>query len=200
MRALHFNFAPGRGRPYLRYFFLATSLVLATYVGWLYMAASKAQRSEDARLAQLGVAPTSNANLPADARTVGGGNGDDIVYERSVVDRLSVPWDALFKEIEMSVDSSVVLLSVESNSARGTVSFIAEARSLTAMIDYARRLRAGTMLQEVQIQSHKLLAQDALRPVRFVINARLTPSARSRGHISPQSGRSSGASVPADLH
>lgn len=200
MRALHFNFAPSRGRPYLRLFILAASLVLLAYVGWLYVAASAAQRSADARLAQLGVAPLSNAKLPADERIINAGNSDDIAYERSVVDRLSVPWDALFKEIEMSVDSSVVLLSVESNLGRGTVSLIAEARSLTAMIDYARRLRAGTMLQEVQIQSHKLLAQDSLRPVRFVINARLTPSARSRGHIAQKSHRSSEGSVPANVH
>ena len=96
-----------------------------------------------------------------------------IALRGNVVARLSLPWDALFRDIEASVDSNAVLLSIESNPEQGSLSLTGEARNLNAMLDYARRLGGGTLLQDVEIVSHQLLVQDTLRPVKFVIRARL---------------------------
>ncbi|NHZ32155.1 hypothetical protein [Massilia rubra] len=180
MRLLHFNFAPKPRQPYIAYAFLAAALLLASYTGWCYLTGAAAQTSADARLSR-GVGALSAGTVESAAKPIAAQeSSDDLAYERDVNDRLSVPWDALFREIESSVDDEVVLLGVESNSGRGTVSFIAEARSLNAMIAYARRLRTGNLLYEVEIMSHKIIVQDSLRPVRFVVNSRLRARAQTR--------------------
>jgi hypothetical protein len=176
MRPLRFNFAPKSGQPYIAYAFLTAALVLASYTGWRYVTAATAQTAADARLSG-GVSALSEGTHESVAKPSA---GDDLAYERDVSDRLTIPWDALFREIELSVDDEVILLGVESNSGRGTVSFIAEARSLHAMIAYARRLRAGNLLYEVEIKSHKVMVADSLKPVRFVVNSRLRTRAEAR--------------------
>ncbi|MCE3603616.1 hypothetical protein LXA47_08350 [Massilia sp. P8910] len=188
MRQLRFNFAPKRGEAYVSYAFLAASILLASYVGWLYVTVATAQTSADARLTKLGVA-SSGVLHPSDrGHMTPSESNDDVNYERSVSDQLAVPWDDLFKEIELSVDDEVILLGVESDSVRGTVSFVAEARSLTAMIAYARRLRAGKLLHDIEIKNHKIITQDSLRPVRFVIHSRLRPRVQVQPTTSAQPG------------
>jgi Tfp pilus assembly protein PilN len=95
----------------------------------------------------------------------------EINYANRVIDRLALPWDRLFNEMENTVDSQVVLLGVEPDAERGRISFTSEARDLSAMLSYERRLGGSALLRDVHVQSHQVQIQDPQRPVRFVVGA-----------------------------
>lgn len=96
----------------------------------------------------------------------------EIAFANRTIGRLSLPWDRLFLEVEVSVDEHVTLLSVEPDVDKGELRIAAEARNLAAMLAYAKRLRASTLLKDAHVQSHQLQLQRAERPVRFTVQAR----------------------------
>ncbi len=90
---------------------------------------------------------------------------------QNVITRLALPWDALFSEIDSSVNDKVTLLSVEPDAEKKDLHIAAEAKDLTAMLDYEKRLQASALFRNVHVVSHQVQLQDPQRPVRFVIQA-----------------------------
>lgn len=88
-----------------------------------------------------------------------------------VIERLSMPWDALFREIELSVDEQITLLNVEPDTEKKEIRIIAEAKSLTAMLDYMKRMRTIALFKDAHLLNHQIQQQDPQRPVRFLISA-----------------------------
>ena len=88
-----------------------------------------------------------------------------------VIARLSLPWDALFREVEIAVGEQVTLLSVEPDTEKSELRITAEAKNLTAMLEYIKRLRAIALFKDAHLTSHQIQQQDPQKPVRFVVNA-----------------------------
>ncbi|MEQ1668575.1 MAG: hypothetical protein ABL868_08990 [Sulfuriferula sp.] len=88
-----------------------------------------------------------------------------------VLRQLSVPWDSLFQALE-SVDSKeVTLLVLEPDMEKRLVKISAEAKTMTAMLDYIKQLENRDVLGTVYLQSHHVQLQDPEKPVRFVLLA-----------------------------
>lgn len=102
---------------------------------------------------------------------------EEMKYANKVIDRLALPWDRLFNEMENSVNSDVVLLGVEPDAGRGRITFTSEARDLSTMLSYEQRLAQSALLREVHIQSHQMQMQDPQKPVRFIVGADWLPQA-----------------------
>jgi Tfp pilus assembly protein PilN len=95
----------------------------------------------------------------------------ELKMARQVGERLTVPWDNLFRELEASVGDQVTLLSIEPDREKRQLRITAEARNLPAMLEYERRLRELPSFQEAYVVSHQVQTADAQRPVRFVMSA-----------------------------
>ncbi|MNQ42051.1 hypothetical protein D3C85_557470 [compost metagenome] len=88
-----------------------------------------------------------------------------------VITRLSMPWDALFREIEATINEDVTLLNVEPDTEKNEVRMTVEAKTLNAMLDYMKRMQTMPMFREAHIANHQVQSQDPQRPVRFLITA-----------------------------
>lgn len=88
-----------------------------------------------------------------------------------VIRKMTVPWEALFGELESSAGDGIALLAVQPDAASRVVRISGEARNFSAMVDYARRLESSVMLEGVLLLSHEVKAQDPQRPVAFAMSA-----------------------------
>ena len=89
----------------------------------------------------------------------------------SVVGLMSLPWDALFGDIEASENAQVALLAVEPDPDKRTLLITAEAKNFDAMLAYMRRLQTRASLKDVYLKSHQIDLKSAEVPVRFVLAA-----------------------------
>ncbi|MTV40557.1 PilN domain-containing protein [Duganella radicis] len=171
MRQLNFNFSghlsllQQAGK-----IFLLLSVVLAAYCVWKYeeteqeLSVIRAHQSKLARVQSDASATRQNAEVLS-------AKDEEIKYANRVIDRLALPWDRLFNEMENTVDADVVLLDVAPDAERGRISFTSETRDLSTMLNYERRLAQSPLLRDVVIQSHQVQIQDPQKPVRFVVAA-----------------------------
>ena len=88
-----------------------------------------------------------------------------------VLAQLTVPWDALFREIEAASDDGVVLLSIQPDAATGSVRITGEARRYEEALAYVDRLERGALLGRVFLASHELRPGGPPRPVAFALVA-----------------------------
>jgi Tfp pilus assembly protein PilN len=88
-----------------------------------------------------------------------------------VLAQLTLPWDALFGEIEAAGGDGVALLSIQPDAAGGTVRLTGEARSYQEVLAYVGRLERREALSRVFLTSHELRAGGAQRPVAFAVLA-----------------------------
>lgn len=88
-----------------------------------------------------------------------------------VLIQLSLPWGALFKDIETSQQNEVALLAVVPDPDKGVVKISGEAKDLNAVIGYLRRLQKVRSLKSVYLASHHVRQRSAQRPVRFTLIA-----------------------------
>lgn len=84
-----------------------------------------------------------------------------------VLQKLSVPWEALFTALEMTRGNKIALLAVEPDVRKAQVRIIAEAKAVKDMLDYLRRLGSEDAFSGVVLISHQIQQQDAEQPVRF---------------------------------
>lgn len=95
---------------------------------------------------------------------------DEIRAANAVIERMNVPWDALFRELEAAGDDGVALLAIQPDAASGQVRIAGEARKLDAVFGYVARLEAREGLQNVYLVGHEV--RDAPpRPVAFSVQA-----------------------------
>lgn len=80
---------------------------------------------------------------------------------------LAMPWERLFGAIEGAAGPDVSLLSLSPAPARSRVNLGGEARNLTALLDFAKRLQASGAYSRVYLREHHVDAGDPMQPVRF---------------------------------
>lgn len=94
---------------------------------------------------------------------------------KRLIDRLDLPWDALFASLELSANDRVALLAIEPDTERREVRLSVEAKDLSSMLDYVRVLEFAPALRNVRLLGHQVNTQDAQRPVRFTVEAGWVP-------------------------
>ncbi len=95
----------------------------------------------------------------------------ELKQANSVVELLSLPWNALFADIEASQDDKVALLAIEPDPEKHTLMITAEAKDSDAMFSYMRLLQTRTSIKDVYLKSHQIELDNAEVPIRFVIVA-----------------------------
>ena len=95
----------------------------------------------------------------------------EIQQAQVVMVRLRLPWQELFSSIEAARNSSVALLSIESDREKRRVKIYGEAKDLDAMALYLAQIRQSRALTDAYLESHELQLKDPQQPVRFVLSA-----------------------------
>jgi Tfp pilus assembly protein PilN len=88
-----------------------------------------------------------------------------------VTNRLRTPWEKLLKLLETVPVANVALLSIEPAAAHRQLRISAEARDLSAMLDYLSFLQHQSGLQQVTLTSHQVQRRSPGSPVRFQVQA-----------------------------
>jgi Tfp pilus assembly protein PilN len=80
---------------------------------------------------------------------------------------LGQPWEQFFGALEACAGPDVGLLALDAGSGRAQVT--GEARDLSALLGYLRRLGASPAFAAVDLQTHQLQQDNPQHPVRFVL-------------------------------
>lgn len=146
----------------------ATAVLLVRHYEVAQETALLEERTADARRmarrALPGLAPG-----PAGARAL----ADEIRDANVIIERMNVPWDALFRELEAAADESVALLAIQPDPASRQVRIAGEARRLDAVLGYVARLEARDALANVFLLGHEM-REAPPRPVAFTLSAQWT--------------------------
>lgn len=89
----------------------------------------------------------------------------------AVLAQLSLPWDRLFKDIGVSQQDRIALLSIVPDAPKRSIKITGEARDLTAVLAYIRLLQKTRSLSSVYLTTHHVELRAVEKPVRFTITA-----------------------------
>ena len=169
MRRLHLDFVqPHAPRTWIGLLLLiagaaATYALLTQHFAQLRETAELEERVTDARRAVRREMPR--------LRVAGGrALAQEVRAANAVIAHISVPWDALFREIEAASDADVALLAIQPDPVNGQVRIAGEARKLDAVLGYIGKLEAREGLSNVLLLSHELKDTPS-RPVAFTLAA-----------------------------
>lgn len=88
-----------------------------------------------------------------------------------VVHQLAMPWNALFRAVEISAGKDVALLSLEPDAQKGMVKISGEAKDFNALLHYVRQLSKREVFGNVFLQNHTIQQSDPQKPLRFSLLA-----------------------------
>lgn len=164
-RKLDFEFGKRR-RPtgVLPWLVLAATLLVAGDVGRTIILQRKAYQTLAAQVAQLPpAAPRSVAvaYVPKDLER-------ELALARAVVHRIATPWNDLFRALGECDTDGVALLTVEPDTAGGSVQVTAEARDLPAMLTYLARLEARPEFPRAVLVRHEARKSEPRQAVFFI--------------------------------
>ncbi len=177
MNALAINFVQGRrlASP-LGLLLLVVGVAAAGVVAWDYQEARDAlDRVElrQARVTRPASAPRPIAGTTAADPARNGATGANAAKAIEVVAaQLSLPWDAMLRAVETGSDPTVALLSVEAQGQTRTVRISGEAKSMSDVAAYVRRLRASPLLASVFLNGHEEKQAGAVTVIRFTLDAK----------------------------
>lgn len=100
------------------------------------------------------------------------GQGQDQLAQRQSVRQtspLNVRWTSLLIALEESADDSVTLLGLEPGLR--DIAIVGEARDMSALLDYIKRLQAAAVFAEVYLIRHETMLENPYRPVQFSLQA-----------------------------
>jgi Tfp pilus assembly protein PilN len=85
----------------------------------------------------------------------------------NVIRQLNVPWKNMFEDLESMTPMDVALISIEPDGARSTVKLVAEAKSLTPLLNYSSKLQQNGIFGRITYTKHETNEQDTNKPVRL---------------------------------
>ena len=91
-----------------------------------------------------------------------------------ILEKRTVPWDALFRDIESASDKQVGLLSVQPEPAARLVRITGEAHDAAALAAYIERLEQKASLGNVYLTGHELRQEQGRTVIRFALSANWT--------------------------
>jgi Tfp pilus assembly protein PilN len=172
MKAIYVDFlrTPGAPSAMGMALLLVGVLAAATSAAWYVSVTGDVERleataSEMKRMTRR--TPGRMTESPRDARET----QQEVRIANQVVRQMTLPWDRLFRELEVAASKDVALLAVQPDVASRQVRISGEAMSFKAMLDYSRRLEQTGMLGEVVLLGHEVRSQDPQRPVAFSLSA-----------------------------
>jgi hypothetical protein len=171
MERLHLDFLQPHARRGGLGLALLVAGVLAAGVGLVrqYQIAQEATRLEERVTDARNMARRAMPRI--DLRTARGRPlGDEIRAANVVIERLNVPWNALFRELEAAGDAGITLLAIQPDAATGQVRIAGEARKLDAVFSYVSRLEKREGLHNVYLVGHSVRDTPS-RPVAFSLLA-----------------------------
>jgi len=149
---------------------LAGAFVAAASGTWYASVSSDLERVE-AQVAEMQRmvrrAPGKVTASPSDAREV----QLEARQANAIIQQMTVPWDRLFSELELSANKDVALLALQPDVDNRILRISGEAKNLNAMLAYSRRLESSDMLSSVVLLGHEVKSQDPQRPVVFALSA-----------------------------
>jgi hypothetical protein len=85
----------------------------------------------------------------------------------NVIRQLNAPWKNLFEDLELMTPMDVALISIEPDGARSTVKLVAEAKSLTTLLNYSSKLQQNGIFGRITYSKHETNEQDTNKPIRL---------------------------------
>jgi hypothetical protein len=169
MRALDLDYHAARRRSSgAGWLLLAIGLAFATDLGFSYRSLRESIDRQEARLAGSARLADGAKRAAALARPA---SAAEIAQAREAIQRLSTPWDDLFRALESAASVNVALLAIEPDSKSRTVRITGEGRRYADALDYVSALsRVGT-LSRVYLVKHEIRRNDPQRPVVFSVSA-----------------------------
>lgn len=142
----------------------AAALAFAAHVGVQYGSLREDVTLKEARLSSA----TKRAAPPAAQQPI---DAQQYAFARDIIQRLSTPWNPLFRALEGANTERVALLSIEPNADSRTVTLTGEARDYLATLTYLARLEEQDLLKRVHLVRHDTRRDVPRRPVVFTISA-----------------------------
>jgi Tfp pilus assembly protein PilN len=139
---------------------LAVSLAAAAHAAATYADLRGSVREAEARLAR--VSPAHKGKKVS---------SEELAAAREAVQRLTLPWSALFGALESASSDQVALLAIEPDPRKGTVTISGDSKDYLAALTYVLELRRAGALESVELVRHELKSKDPQRPVHFSISA-----------------------------
>lgn len=170
MRALDLDFQRRRPASLAGWILLALGASLAAFM-WLEgrrVGEEAAIHQETVRRAERSLpgaarAPQSAAETKAQEAV--------LAEMRAVLAQLNLPWNDLFATLESIGVGEVALLSLTPDARKRQVRITGEARNLSAMLEFHRRLEESGRLSDVALVNHEVGEHSPQRPVRFSLTA-----------------------------
>ncbi|MES2356534.1 MAG: hypothetical protein V4568_19460 [Pseudomonadota bacterium] len=181
MRSLNLDFVsrPSRWR-YLGFTLLMATVALMIFLGQFYAERSTQLETWEAKWHGLQKAQRKSTESSTGRAADWERLQAELKAANRVITRLSLQWDALFQNIETSVNAEVTLLSIEPDTEKRELKITAEAKNLAAMLDYMTRVRSTALFKDAHVISHQIQLQDPQKPVRFVVSAQWTELSQPR--------------------
>jgi hypothetical protein len=165
MKPLDLEFHRRRPPSLIGWALFVLALLFIVDLGRSYHAAREAVAGSESGLAQQ--ARARGSARPAASRLTA--TPEEMALARETVQRLRMPWDALFGALEAAASDEVALTGIEPDAKTGTVLVTGEAASYPATLDYVVRLRQGKALGSAHLVKHEL--RNGTRPVAFTVSA-----------------------------
>lgn len=161
-----------RPRPWLGLLLLGLALAALAYLVGYYRDLDRRLATWEVRVAAM--APTPDRHRPTGPIAAAEAKAKRVEVEQAntVLRRLALPWEAMFRAVEASGNGRVALLSLEPDPAKGEVRISGEAKDLAAMLAYVKQLGSRQEFQRVLLQSHRVDAEAKERPVVFFLLAK----------------------------
>lgn len=90
---------------------------------------------------------------------------------RETIEKIAVPWGALFDALASVETGQVALLAIEPDSREGTLSLSGEAHDLPMLLAYVSGLGRTGVFRDVYLKHHESREDDPEHPVAFLIVA-----------------------------
>lgn len=90
---------------------------------------------------------------------------------KDLFQRLTLPWDELFKAIEFSNYEKIALLDIQPDTQKRIVLITGEAKHFSDILEYVKRLSRESPLTGVYLLNHQIQQQDPERPIKFTVSA-----------------------------
>lgn len=168
MRRIDLDFERRAGPNALAYLLLLAGAALAVAVAGEYQSASTELEAQQEVLRRFQSAPRQQPG--ADPRSQRE-RDERIAGANSILGRLAIPWDALFKGLESVDEADVALLALSPDAAKQQIKLGLEAKNLAAMVSYHSKLERTPLFADVSFAQHEIAEQDPNRPVRFTVSA-----------------------------
>ncbi len=172
MRALQLDFLhPAGPRLQVGLALLALGVAAVGFVAWRYYALSGDVERVEARLEdvrRLARRDLPRMRLPAgDAKLL----AQEVTRANAVLASLTLPWDAMFGELESAASANVALLGIQPDGAGRQVRLAGEARRFEDLLAYIARLEATPGFANVFLSGHELKPGPGGQVVAFTLAA-----------------------------